>query len=69
MHHKPIGLLNTGGYYNPLLELTKTMTQSGFLKELYSEMLLHSDSTTGLLEKLRNYSPPSVGRVMTKSKV
>ena len=69
LHHKPIGLLNTDGYYNPLLELTETMTKSGFLKEIFSGMLLHSDDTGELLEKLRNYTPPPVGRVMTKSKV
>lgn len=69
LHKKPIAILNINGYYDSLLELTHTMVEKGFLKNVNQEMLLISDSIDDLLEKMRNYSPPTVGKWIDKEKV
>ncbi|MFH6946346.1 TIGR00730 family Rossman fold protein [Flavobacterium sp. FlaQc-50] len=69
LHKKPIAILNINGYYDSLLELTHTMVEKGFLKNVNQEMLLVSDCIDDLLEKMRNYSPPTVGKWIDKEKV
>ena len=69
LHKKPIAILNVDGYYDSLIELLKTMTTKGLLKETNREMLLISDNIDDLLLKMRNYTPPTVGKWIEKDKV
>lgn len=57
LHKKPIGLLNVNGFYNALIELLQQMVQQGFLKSVNLDMLLVSDDSEELLEKLHSYKP------------
>jgi len=66
LHKKPIAILNINGFYDSLIELLQTMTEKGLLKEVNREMLLVSDSIYDLLEKMRNYVPPTVGKWIDK---
>jgi uncharacterized protein (TIGR00730 family) len=58
LHQKPVGILNTRGFYNPLLWQIKTMLAEGFLKESYRELILIDYSISSLLEKMHHYQPP-----------
>lgn len=58
LHKKPIGLLNTLGYYDHLVTFIDKMIDDHFLKEEYREMLLVDDNITGLLDKMASYVPP-----------
>lgn len=69
LHKKPIAILNTNGFYDSLLELTHTMVEKGFLKNVNQEMLLVSDTIDELLNKMRNYTPPTVGKWINKENV
>jgi uncharacterized protein (TIGR00730 family) len=40
LHDKPIGLLNVGGYFNPLLSWLDVMVDEGFLKRSNRELLI-----------------------------
>lgn len=62
LHRKPIGILNTHCFYEPLLALLHNMTEEGFLKELYREMVLVSEDIFELLEKMENYTAPELPR-------
>jgi uncharacterized protein (TIGR00730 family) len=66
LHQKPIALLNTAGFYDPLITLIQTMTDKGFLKTIHREMLLYSDRIDDLLEKMKNYKPPATGKWISK---
>jgi len=66
LHQYPIGILNTNGFYDPLLIMLKDMVQKGFVKKENYEMLLVSDSTSELLDKMRNYDPIPVPKWLTK---
>lgn len=66
LHHKPIALLNTNGFYDDLLAFIQTMVDTQFLKKEYQQMLLHSDNIDDLLEKIRNYEAPKVTKWINK---
>lgn len=66
LHSKPIGLLNTNGYYDALNYLVKNMEGQGFLKTVYREMLLVSDTIPELLEKMNSYEAPEVPKWISK---
>lgn len=69
LHKKPIGILNINGFYDDLIKLVQTMVDKGFLKQINRDMLLISDNIDELLEKMRNYEAPSVGKWISKEEV
>ena len=69
LHKKPIAILNINGFYDSLIELTKTMVEKGLLKEANQKMLLISDNIDDLLLQMRNYIPPTVGKWIDKEKL
>jgi uncharacterized protein (TIGR00730 family) len=58
LHQKPVAILNTNGFYNPLIQQIEVMTTEGFLKESYRELLIVNDTIPNLLEKMNRYQPP-----------
>lgn len=60
LHTKPIGILNTNGYYNELIALFKTMVRNGLLKEHYYNMFVVSDNIEELLQLMQAYKAPEV---------
>jgi len=66
LHQKPIGLLNIDNYYSPLLKMVRSMTDSGFLKTVNRDMLLHSENLTELMEQMHTYQAPDVPKWMHK---
>ncbi|UWY27947.1 TIGR00730 family Rossman fold protein [Flavobacterium sp. TR2] len=69
LHKKPIGILNINGFYDALITLLQTMTEKGLLKEINREMLLVSDNIDDLLQKMKNYVAPTVGKWIDKKNV
>lgn len=69
LHTKPIGILNIDGFYDDLIKLVQTMVDKGFLKQINRDMLLISDSINELLDKMRNYQAPTVGKWISKEEV
>lgn len=69
LHKKPIGILNIDGFYNDLISLVQNMVDKGFLKSVNRDMLLISDNIDDLLEKMRNYQAPTVGKWISKEEI
>ncbi|SFC64068.1 hypothetical protein SAMN05421747_11721 [Parapedobacter composti] len=67
LHRKPMGLLNSNGFYDPLITLVQGMVDNGFLKELNQRMLLHHHDIHELLKQLQGYEPPAVTKWITKT--
>lgn len=57
LHTKPIGILNTSGYYDALIEQCKTMVEKGFLKQENLDAVVIDNNIDGLLDKMKNYIP------------
>jgi len=60
LHKKPIGLLNTNRYYDPLIALLNHMNKEQFLQDQYRSMALIAEHPAGLLDQFRNYESPPV---------
>lgn len=62
LHQKPVGLLNTAGYYDDLIAMLHKMVDKEFLKNENRRMLLTDSSIETLLSRMETYSPPLVGK-------
>ncbi|MFH7017498.1 TIGR00730 family Rossman fold protein [Flavobacterium sp. FlaQc-47] len=69
LHKKPIAILNINGFYDSLIELTKVMVEKGLLKDVNQQMLLVSDNIDDLLNQMKNYVPPTVGKWIKKKEL
>ena len=57
LHSKPIGILNTEGYYDHLLALARHMSGEGLLKENHANSLISESTIDRLYEKMLNKNP------------
>ncbi len=58
VHHKPCGLLNAEGYYDPLVTFLDGMVERGFLKPRHRSMAIVEREVRPLLAALEAYRPP-----------
>ena len=58
LHRKPVGLLNTEGYFDPLFQMTERASSEGFLYPEHSDLLLRAHEPADLLASLQTYQPP-----------
>jgi uncharacterized protein (TIGR00730 family) len=54
-YHKPIGLLNQRGYYDPLLKMLDNMVEYGFLKADNRHLCIDAPDVDTLLDKLEKF--------------
>ena len=67
LHKKPIGILNTNGFYDDLLSFIEVMISKELLKPSYKQLLLVDKTAEGLLEKMNNFEPLPVPKWMNKN--
>ena len=60
LHQKPVGLLNTNGFFSHILLAIEKMVSEGFLNEANRDMLLVSEDMEDLLLQMENYQALSV---------
>jgi len=56
-HAKPVGLLNTAGYYDPLIQFWDRMGEVGFLRPQHRDLLIVADTLDVLLERMAAHRP------------
>jgi hypothetical protein len=57
LHSKPIGILNTHGYYAELQAFIGAMVTKRFLKPAFRESLVIESEPTALLDRMRAFQP------------
>jgi len=62
LHHKPIGLLDVGGYFAPLLAFLDGAVRLRFLAAEHRAMLLVGDQPAALLASCARYRPPAANK-------
>jgi len=67
IHHKPCGLVNTRGYYQPVMDLLENSVKEGFLKADHQKMVLTSGQAEDLLRQMETYQPPQTAKWIDKS--
>jgi hypothetical protein len=55
LHHKPIGLLNVGGFYDFLLKQLDVMVDQKFLKPINRDLVLSDVEVTSLITKMERF--------------
>jgi len=60
IHRKACGVLNVGGYYDPLLQMADRALSEGFVREMHRGLLLSDADPEQLLDRLNSYAGPAV---------
>lgn len=66
IEQKPIGILNTNGYFDATLVQLDKMVTEGFLKKENREMLLVANSVPELMQQMAAYKAPQKEAVINK---
>ena len=67
LHKKPIGILNSNGFYDELLQFIDTMIDKNLLKTEYKDLLLVAETPEILLEEMAAFKPRPVPKWMNKN--
>ena len=59
IHNKPIGLLNTDGYFEPLLAFIEHASTEGFIYTEHQELFSIAKDPDSLLASMKQYEPPA----------
>ena len=59
LHHKPVGLLNVLGYFDPLLAMVEHARTEGFIYAEHRALFMHDSDAGRLLDAMQRYEPPS----------
>ena len=65
IHQKPIGLLNTEGFYDPLIQMVDHMIAADFIKPKNRELFIVESEPAKLLDHLATHKMPKVPRKLT----
>jgi uncharacterized protein (TIGR00730 family) len=57
LHHKPMGLLNVAGYFDPLLALLNHAAAARFIRKEFLDLLVVSSDPEAIIEELAGRSP------------
>jgi len=64
IENKPVGILNTNGFFDHTLNQLDKMVAEGFLKSTNRDMLLVDSSIDGLIKKMKSYQAPTVSKIV-----
>ncbi|MBT2185991.1 TIGR00730 family Rossman fold protein [Sphingobium nicotianae] len=56
-HRKPVGLLNTAGFYDQLIAFNRQMIEVGFIRPPHAGILIARDTLPDLLDAMAAYEP------------
>ncbi|MBM6550347.1 TIGR00730 family Rossman fold protein [Marinomonas ostreistagni] len=57
-HQKPCAFYNVEGFYEPLLAMVQNMSDAGFVKQQYVDMVLRVNTPEQLIDGIKAYEPP-----------
>ncbi len=69
LHKKPIGILNTNGYYNDLIKFLDNMVTTGLLRISNRDMLLVHHDISKLVDLMKTYEAPLKAKWMDPDQV
>jgi uncharacterized protein (TIGR00730 family) len=69
LHPKPIGLLNTAGYFNHLVQFIHHMYQEGFINETHRDMIMVHENAEILLSMMERYVAPDVPQWINQQEI
>lgn len=68
LHQRPVGLLDAGGYYRPLIAFFDQAVTAGFLRPAHRAILQVADGPEAILDRLASWAPAGpVERVIDRA--
>jgi len=64
VHRKPVGLLDVAEYWQPLVRMLEHAEREGFLRGTPAEWLVMDTDANGMLDRMAEFTPPSMRRWM-----
>ncbi len=64
IENKPVGILNTNGFFTHVLNQLDHMVKEGFLKQTNRDMIIVSDQIEDLIQKMKKYQAPKMSKVV-----
>ena len=68
-HEKPLGLLNTQGFYDNLIVFLKQTVQDGFLKEEHLDLLIIESDPDIMIQRFKEFKPHHLTKWLTKDDI
>jgi uncharacterized protein (TIGR00730 family) len=62
LHHKPFGLLNVNGFYQPLLAFLDHVVEQQFIESTFRGLILSSADPRALITEMRSFVHPKVDK-------
>ena len=69
LHQYPIGVLNTNGFYDPLMEMMQQMVDKGFVNNDNFRTILVDEAIEKVLDKMERYQPLPVPKWVQKEQL
>ena len=57
IHSKPIGILNSAGYYDPILEMIDRGIGEEFIRPQYRDLIVVAEDPIDLLDRMESFQP------------
>ncbi|MFM7017146.1 MAG: TIGR00730 family Rossman fold protein [Bacteroidota bacterium] len=69
LHQKPVGILNTEGYYDGLITFINSMRENGFVAPVHQHILQMESDFHKLMNKLNHYISPPIPQWLHRDEV
>ena len=69
LHRKPCGILNVEGFFDGLIGYLDHAVDEGFVKAAHRALVLVAEAPERLLEQLRAYRPPRIGKWIGREEI
>ena len=64
IYRKPMGLLNTSGFYDPLLNLVDHCIETEFIKSKYRDLIIADEAPDTLVDHLTHHQLPVIEKIL-----
>ena len=69
IYAKPMGLLNTAGFYDPLLKMVKHCIETEFIKPKYQDLIITDETPATLLDHLQDHELPLIEKILDPDQI
>jgi uncharacterized protein (TIGR00730 family) len=66
LHAKPLGFLDVGGFYSPLMQFLDRAVRQAFLKDAHRAIAIVESDPLTLLRRFESWHPPRVEKWITR---
>ncbi len=64
IYSKPVGLLNTCGFFDPLLNMVDHCIETEFIKPKYRDLLISDETPSSLIDHLQRHELPAIEKIL-----